>query len=213
MSGTKPNPGNKRLATKDVQIDSLIGARIRTVRKAKSITLKQLSARSKVSIATLSKIETGKVTGSFNTIYKIARGLEVLVTSILNPVADELAGEESVRVVTRSDRDQHPTQIYRYQLLANRNRGELTPYVIEVLTDQLPDPVDWSLHAGEEVIYVLSGAIDLYVENRQRIPLQTGDSAVFNCGLRHAFVRTSESPARLLSVSTRGGAGERPPLP
>lgn len=180
-----------------------IGRNIRRFRTAEGLTLRELSEQSGVSIATISKIETGKISGGFATIYKIARGLGVLVTEIL-PV--EAAGGESFVVHRQNAAEVHPTEIYDYFPQAFQPDGVLNPYVMAVHTRDVPDLRDWSIHPGEEVVFVLSGAIDLHYEGRAAQRLNEGDSACFNSGVRHAFVCAGEGPARIFSVSTRGPA-------
>lgn len=177
-----------------------IGATIRRIRASQGLTLKALAGRSGVSIATISKIERGKITGGFETIYKIARGLSVLVTDIL-------AGDTpDTRTLVRhaADRsDVHVTALYDYFPQAARRHGALNPYVMVIRTREVPARRDWSIHEGEEVVMVLSGAIDLHVEGEAVIPLGPGDSACFDCGRRHCFVARGKRPARIVSVSTR----------
>lgn len=180
-----------------------IGVNIRRYRTAEGLTLKQLAERSGVSIATISKIETGKISGGFETIYKIARGLGVLVTEI---IIDE-AGDEEGTVVHRQDKsDVHKTGLYDYFPQAFRRTGALNPYVMVIHTAAPPELRDWSIHDGEEVVMVLAGAIDLHQEDAAPLRLEAGDSACFDSGRRHCFVRASERPAKILSVSTRGPA-------
>lgn len=177
-----------------------MGAGIRRSRVAQGLTLKALAERSGVSIATISKIERGKIAGGFETIYKIARGLGVLVTDI--PAGD--APDTRTLVRHAADRsDVHATGLYDYFPQAARRSGALNPYVMLIHTRAVPDRRDWSIHDGEEVVIVLAGAIDLHVEGESVIPLGPGDSACFDCGRRHCFVATGEVPARIVSVSTR----------
>ncbi|MDH3472789.1 MAG: XRE family transcriptional regulator [Rhodospirillales bacterium] len=180
-----------------------IGVNIRRYRTAEGLTLKELAERSGVSIATISKIENGKISGGFETIYKIARGLGVLVTEIII----EGNGGEECQVVHRRDKaDVHRTALYDYYPQAFRRAGALNPYVMVIHTREPPDPRDWSVHDGEEVVLVLSGRIDLHQENAAPVRLDEGDSACFESGRRHCFVCASARPARILSVSTRGPA-------
>jgi transcriptional regulator with XRE-family HTH domain len=178
-----------------------IGHNIRRFRTAEGLTLRELSERSGVSIATISKIETGKISGGFATIYKIARGLGVLVTEILPA---EAAGADGFVVHRHNAAEVHPTEIYDYFPQAFQPDGVLNPYVMVVHTREVPDLRDWSIHPGEEVVFVLSGAIDLHYEGRPPQRLGEGDSACFNSGTRHAFVCAGTKPARIFSVSTRG---------
>ncbi len=180
-----------------------IGHNIRRFRTAEGLTLRELSERSGVSIATISKVETGKISGGFETIYKIARGLGVLVTEILP--SDATKGEAFV-VHKSNVADVHPTEIYDYFPQAFQPDGVLNPYVMVIHTRNVPDVRDWSIHPGEEVIFVLAGAIDLHYEGRPPQRMSAGDSACFNSGVRHAFVCASGQPARIFSVSTRGPA-------
>lgn len=180
-----------------------IGANIRRYRRAEGLTLKELAARSGVSIATISKIENGRISGGFETIYKIARGLGVLVTEI---IIDESGGEERLVVHRRDRADVHRTALYDYYPQAFRRAGALNPYVMVIHTRELPAPLDWSVHDGEEVIVVLSGRIDLHRKNAKPLRLGPGDSACFDSGRRHCFVCVGARPARILSVSTRGPA-------
>ena len=179
----------------------IVGKHIRALRSDKSLTLKQLSELSGVSIATISKIETDKISGGFETIYKIARGLGVLVTEIL---IDDHAPTQTLVTHHANAGDAHVTDNYDYFPQAYRRDGLLNPYIIEVKTRTPPDKRDWSIHSGEEVIVVLSGEIELLIEGLQPRRLQAGDSACFGCGRRHAFVCTSQNNARIVSVSSRG---------
>lgn len=177
-----------------------IGGAIRRFRETRGLTLKALSERSGVSIATISKIENGKITGGFETIYKIARGLGVLVTDI---IAGESADPRPVVLHAADRSDLHPTGLYDYLPQASRRSGALNPYIMVINTRTVPQRRDWSIHDGEEVIIVLSGSIDLHVEGEEIAPLGPGDSACFDCGRRHCFVSTGPEPARIVSVSTR----------
>ncbi len=180
-----------------------IGRTIRRFRLAEGLTLKQLAERSGVSIATISKIENGKISGGFETVYKIARGLGVLVTEIVPPNDPD---SQPLTIHRRDPADVHPTSIYDYYPQAFRSKGVLNTYLMEIHARMVPDRRDWSIHAGEEVIFVLQGAIELHLEGRPPTRLEAGDSACFDCGLRHAFVAVGEGSARILSVSTRGPA-------
>jgi len=180
-----------------------VGPSIRRYRVAEGLTLAELARRSGVSIATISKIENGKISGGFETIYKLARGLGVLVTEIID-------GEAEARepmVVHRGDRtDVHPTGLYDYYPQAFRHAGALNPYLMVIRTRTVPEHIDWSIHDGEEVIMVLEGAIELHQEGAPPQRLDPGDSACFDSGRRHCFVSVGEGPARIVSVSTRGPA-------
>lgn len=182
-----------------------IGASIRRYRLAEGLTLAELARRSGVSISTISKIENGKISGGFETIYKLARGLGVLVTEIVDSEAE---AREPMAVHRGNRADVHPTGLYDYYPQAFRHAGALNPYLMVIHTRTVPDRLDWSIHRGEEVIMVLEGAIDLHQEGAPPQRLEARDSACFDSGRRHCFVSIGKGPARIVSVSTR-----RPVMP
>lgn len=189
-----------------------VGTSIRRYRVAEGLTLAKLSRRSGVSISTISKIENGKISGGFETIYKLARGLGVLVTEIIDGEAE---AREPMVVRRGIQSDVHPTGLYDYYPQAFRHAGALNPYLMVIHTRTAADSLDWSIHEGEEVIIVLNGTIELHQEGSSPQRLSVGDSACFDSGCRHCFVSVGEGPARVVSVSTRGPAmrGSKPAAP
>ena len=65
-----------------------LGDRLREVRKAHNLTLKDLSQRADLSVPYLSNIELGKVNPSFDTLQKLASAYNMTVKSILTDVED-----------------------------------------------------------------------------------------------------------------------------
>ncbi|MBI4227871.1 MAG: helix-turn-helix transcriptional regulator [Candidatus Omnitrophica bacterium] len=66
-----------------------IGARIRTLRKTAKLTLAHLAKRSGVALATLSRIETGKMTGTLESHLAIAHALGVPLPDLYREIAAE----------------------------------------------------------------------------------------------------------------------------
>lgn len=193
--------------TKHAQDDALppktmanVGRHLRQRRLELKLTLVELSEKCGVSFATISKIETGKVSGGFQTIYKIARGLGLLVTDILEPDVDQ---DEKIVLRRRGEIEPHRTSLYDYYPQATRVHGRLNSSIMVVHTKEVPDRIDWSNHEGEEVVTVLSGSIRLHLDGDEPLFLEKGDSACFDSGIPHAYVCTSTGPAEIIFVSTR----------
>jgi len=64
-------------------ISIIIGSNIRDFRKQKNLTLKQFAQRINKSISTLGKYETGEITLDVETLYEIAKALDVRVEQLL----------------------------------------------------------------------------------------------------------------------------------
>lgn len=179
-----------------------IGRRIRAVRKSKSLTLKEVSERSGVSIATLSKIETEQAVGSFNTLYKVARGLGVLVETLISPDEDARIHTARRTVNRIGSADEHQTDFYDYFVHSNGlNARKMVPLVMSIKTREVPPLKDWSTHEGEEFVLVMKGVVEFHCEEYTPISLRAGESVYFDSGMRHAFVKKSKKDAVLVSVS------------
>ncbi len=70
----------------DMWVNRLVGARIHTIRKERSMTLRQLAHKTALSVSLLSQIEVGKSSASISTLHKIAAALRVPLAYLLDGV-------------------------------------------------------------------------------------------------------------------------------
>src|SRR4051794_24818102 len=77
-----------------------VGARLRELRKLQRLTLQALSQRSGVALSTLSKMELGQVSASYEKLAAVARALAVDVGQLFGPAAAKPAGKAPVAVRT-----------------------------------------------------------------------------------------------------------------
>ncbi|MEZ4226777.1 MAG: response regulator [Polyangiaceae bacterium] len=68
--------------TPEEQLHKIIGDTIRTMRKSKELTLKQMSRRTSLSISLLSQIERAESSPSISSLYKIAVALETKIQDL-----------------------------------------------------------------------------------------------------------------------------------
>lgn len=77
---------------------------------------------------------------------------------------------------------------------------------------QVRDSAKWEMHPqGEEIIYLLSGAIDLAVlagEAERSVPLRPNTACVVPRGVWHRFI--VHKPASVLSITPTLGTQQRP---
>lgn len=74
------------LVDAEVRANRLVGARIRSIRQERAMTLRQLAKRTVVSVSLLSQIELGKSSASISTMRKIAAALGVPLSHIFDGV-------------------------------------------------------------------------------------------------------------------------------
>lgn len=92
-----------------------LGPRVKTLRQERGLTLQQVSERSGVSVSTLSKVENGQVSGTVNTMLKIARGLGVLFDHLLEAPRETPSAPTGRLVRTTAGQvDRFPTEFYDY---------------------------------------------------------------------------------------------------
>ncbi|WP_127903887.1 helix-turn-helix domain-containing protein [Solirhodobacter olei] len=177
-----------------------IGERIKHLRKERGWTLKELSGRAQVSTATLSKIENAQVAATFDTLVKVAQGLNVTFDSMLMDVGASRAGGRLV-VTGPGDTVHFATSMYDYEVHSGElRRKRMIPLIMRIKARSLEDITNWSSHAGEEFIFIMKGTVRLYTEFYSPVELKVGESAYIDSEMEHAFVSIGEGEAEIISI-------------
>ena len=179
-----------------------LGARVKQFRTELGMTQTELAEKGGLSHSALSKIESGQLSPTFQTLLRIVRGLGVDISRLLTASGPSI--KRTRRAVTRSGQGQrHETGPYVYETLADQLVNKrMIPLVAEVKAGSIKSFGPMFAHPGEEVLYVLSGEVELHTEGYAPVQLQVGDCAYFDSAMRHACISLSEADARVLWVST-----------
>ncbi len=192
------------VANPDTSADqpATVGPRIRALRDAMDLSLRDLAERSGVSAPMLSQVERGETSPTLAVAAKIAAGLELTLSQLL-----------------RLDEGQHVS----VSRAAGRRVSTRGGHRIEELTPPLPGQrADVSLHVLEpgattggrtdppmhepgsrETAVVLAGTLALIVDGT-RYELPAGDSVTFDADLPHHFENDGEEPTRFIAVMAAG---------
>jgi uncharacterized cupin superfamily protein len=93
--------------------------------------------------------------------------------------------------------------VYQHLLLCNDLSNKLmTPFHSTVTARAFGDFTDWDRHAGEEMLYVLQGTVELFTEFYEPERLGVGDCAYLDSRMGHRVISVSAEDAQLLWVST-----------
>ena len=179
-----------------------LGERVRQLRQARSWTLEEAARRAGLARSTLSKIENGQMSPTFDAVQKLAHGLGIDVPQLFTaPVTDRVTGR---RAITRASEGRlHPTTTYEHELLAPEiSRKRMLPYRATIRARNFSDFGDWIRHDGEEFLLVLSGRVRLFTEFYEPVELDPGDSAYYDAAMGHCVVSASEDDAVILWVTT-----------
>ncbi|MCK0094508.1 XRE family transcriptional regulator [Yoonia sp. F2084L] len=179
-----------------------LGARVRELRKAREWTLEQAAQQAGLARSTLSKIENGQMSPTYDALKKLAVGLEISVPQLFTPpskgqvngrMAVTRNGEEAAKVTTT----------YEHALLAETlTTKKMLPYRTRVRARNIEDFDGWVRHDGEEFLYVLTGQIRLYTEFYEPVELKRGDSAYYDAAMGHNVVSISAEDATILWVTS-----------
>ncbi|WP_093915184.1 helix-turn-helix domain-containing protein [Sulfitobacter marinus] len=179
-----------------------LGARVRELRKARNWTLEQAATQAGLARSTLSKIENGQMSPTYDALKKLAVGLEISVPQLFTPPsAAQINGRMSV---TKSgDGTSKATTTYEHELLADTLRKkQMLPYRARIRARKMEEFDGWVRHDGEEFLYVLTGVVRLYTEFYEPVEMRRGDSAYYDATMGHNVVSTSDEDATILWVTS-----------
>ena len=138
-----------------------LGARVRELRKARGWTLEQAAVQAGLARSTLSKIENGQMSPTYEALKKLAEGLAISVPQLFTPPSRaQVTGR---RAVTKSGEGQaQATATYEHELLATAlTRKQMLPYRARIRARDLAEFDGWVRHDGEEFLYVLTGVVQI----------------------------------------------------
>ncbi len=179
-----------------------LGERVRELRKAKGWTLEQAAVQAGLARSTLSKIENGQMSPTYEALKKLAEGLAISVPQLFTPPSKaQVTGRMAV---TRAGEGQaQATVTYEHELLAGALRAkQMLPYRARIRARKLEEFGGWVRHDGEEFLYVLTGVIRLYSEFYEPVDLRRGDSAYYDATMGHNVISVSEEDATILWVTS-----------
>ena len=179
-----------------------LGQRVRDLRKARGWTLDQASGQAGLARSTLSKIENGQMSPTYEAVKKLAEGLKISVPQLFTPAGKaQVSGRMSV---TKSGTGQaHVTTTYEHELLAGGlSRKEMLPYRATIRARSMEEFDGWVRHDGEEFLYVLTGVARLYTEFYEPVDLRRGDSAYYDATMGHNVISLSDEDATILWVTS-----------
>lgn len=199
----KTVPARAKLARDYAHRSERFCAGARALRRRAGLTLQELAERSGLASSTLSKIENGQLSPTFETLLRLADGLGIDVAELFD--TESPVDASARRSVTRRGQGRlHITQQYRYEMYCtDLFRKEFTPLVTTVTAHSLEAFQSLSRHEGEEFIYVLSGEIELHTEHYEPARLRSGDGCYFDSSMGHACISVSKKDAEILWVTSR----------
>lgn len=190
-----------------------VGKRIRDERRRKGLTLRRLAERMGLSEATLSNIETDKVSLDLTELGRIASALEVPVATFLPRShmshylvkrANEVANEPLVSRKLAGPEPGPPIHHNAGRPLAGLFVGkQMEPLLAEIRA--LPDKdLHFIGHDHEEFMFVLRGEVEMILKTNEGLVterLGPGDCVYFRSNLPHCHRGIGPRPAETIDIS------------
>ena len=179
-----------------------IGPRVRSLREAMDLSLRDLAQRSGVSAPMLSQVERGETSPTLAVAARIAAGLELTLSQLLR------LDESAHAVITREGgRRSYSRDGHRYEELTPPLPGQRADVSLHTLKpgSSTGGPGDPPIHepGSRETAVVLEGELTLILDEASHA-LGAGDSVTFDADLPHHFHNPAASPTRFLAVVAAG---------
>ena len=187
---------------------SVLAHKLRLLRRNADLTLQQLSQRCGISVSTLSKIEHGQLSPTYEKIAALAKGLDIEVGELFSPMHQPaMLGRRSV---TRHQTGTlHATAQYAYEMLhTDLADKRFIPLLTTITAHERTAFPKLLNHDGEEMLYVLSGEILMYSDCYAPLTLSAGDSCYFDSAMGHACISVGDEDARVLWVCSHVQLGD-----
>lgn len=179
-----------------MNLNSIIAGNLKRLRNERQLSLSKLSELCGVSKVMLGQIERGESNPTINTIWKIASGLKIPYTTLIDePIKSDILVKKEVCSYQESIDSKYRVYCY-FKSDTNRN--------FELFTVELDGKSSYeSSSHGEktqEYIMVYSGQLSLTVDNNNYI-LNVGDSIVFDSSKPHSYSNLSEDLIKMTIIN------------
>jgi XRE family transcriptional regulator, regulator of sulfur utilization len=183
---------------------TVIGARVKALREAAGLSLRELSERSGVSAPMLSQVERGETSPTLTVAARIAAGLDLRLSQLLR--LDE-GGTVTVVRAKQRQRGANKKRGHSFEVLTSSQpgqRAELSRHTLAPggATGAVDDP---PMHepGSRETALVEQGSLVLVCDG-QRYELNECDCVTFDADLPHHFENPGKDGAAFLAVVSAG---------
>ena len=177
-----------------------IGDMIKNLRKEKGLTLLELSQESGVALATLSRIENNKMTGTLESHMAICGALDLALPELYKHLTPEKYTPEVQTTEERTEVFVHDKRSISEMLVPKVLDKKMMPVMIR-LEPRGSTHKEETKRGAEKFIYVLDGKIEAVV-GEKTFSLKKGDTLYFESSASHYFKNIGAQEARMICVSS-----------
>jgi len=187
-----------------------LGSLIRGLRDKKGWTLRQMSAEVGIPLSTLAKVETDKLSLTYEKLQQFTTRVGMSLADFLALSDPPPATEDSIqrpvvtarRSLTGTDntvRISTPNYDYDY-LCTDLREKRMVPLITRIKAHDLVEFGKTSAHQGEEFVYVLEGAIEVHSQFYAPVTVVAGRGIYLDSTMEHAYTAKDCETALVLAV-------------
>lgn len=184
--------------------DIVVGPRVKALREAMGMSLRDLADRSGVSAPMLSQVERGETSPTLSVAARISKGLDLTLSQLLR-----LDETHHVVIVSKGQRRQsgETSKGHSYEMLTPPLPGQrvaLSEHTLQPSASTGGEG-DSPMHepGTRETVLLQNGALDLVIDGERRT-LTEGDSVTFDADLPHHFENPGTIESVFLAVTAAG---------
>ncbi len=182
--------------------DMKIGERIRALRKAKGLSIADISEQSGIPESTIYGIEGHMISPPLGNIVSLAKVFEISVGDFFGETGDSpycIVRSDDRKTVSRFNSTDGTSGGYSYQSLGLQKKNRhMEPFLV-TLSPTDSSEGELNQHIGEEIVFVLEGEIEVRLLDKREI-LNPGDSIYYDSTMPHFISCHGKEPATILAV-------------
>ena len=179
-----------------------IGQKIRALRQERKMKLIDLAEKTGVQIATLSRMEHGKMTGTLSSHIKIAKALQVELTDLYKDLVESQRLSPDLKTPSKPQVETASlnTKVSLEMLTTNVLNKKMAPVML------LIDPggktkKEKEAPGSEKFLFVIKGKVAVKIGD-ELFRLKTNDSLYFDASIPYSIANQENTGARVLSITT-----------
>ncbi|WP_243469368.1 cupin domain-containing protein [Bermanella marisrubri] len=183
----------KRIETLDV------GTRLKEVRKKSGLSQRELAKRAGVTNSTISMIEKNSVSPSVSSLKKVLGGIPLSLTEFFE--TEDTSQTATPVVYPAEEFLDSSVESVEFKLIGKDFHNRAMTFLVECLPPGAGTGAELYTHDGEEAGYVLSGKLELTVDEETYI-VEAGQGYYFESSRPHRFHNPFDEECRLVSSTT-----------
>lgn len=182
-----------------------VGSRLKELREARHISMRELARRSELSANALSMIERNLTSPSVSTLNKLATAMEIPITAFfrINP--------EKHKIVFCKSTERNRVHFLKglWEGLGGESFiGRIEAFMLTLEAGGSSGP-HGMLHSGHEFVYCLNGNLEYEVDG-ENFQLESGDSLIFSSQLMHRWRNSGQNVCNMIIVISGHEDNENP---